>query len=76
MSVPARRVSGESLGPEHRSAAEVAKAGWSRFDAETILVILQASESSSSFACTALSAGDQPREVSLSYDAKVGLKWL
>ena len=76
VSVPARRVSGESLNLEHRSAAELAKAGWSRFDAETILVVLQASESSSSFVCTALSAGDQPREVSLSYDAKVGLKWL
>ena len=76
VSVPARRVSGESLDPEHRSAAEFAKTGWSRFDAETILVVLQASESTSSFACTALSAGDQPREVSLSYDAKVGLKWL
>ena len=41
VSVSARRVSGEFLPPEFATAALEVKAGWTRFDAEKIVVVLE-----------------------------------
>ena len=75
VSVSARRVAGEVISPEHVAATRVAKAGWTRFDAEKILVILDPAGAGGMRAGWALGGGDEPTPVRLSYDRAVGLTW-
>ena len=41
VNVSARRVGGEAVPPEHGEAARVAKEGWTRYDSDTFLVVLE-----------------------------------
>ena len=72
--VSCRHVGGEANPSELRSAADLAKAGWSRFDAETVLVVLEDSGDAGSFWGRATGGEAGEREVFLEYDSAKGLK--
>ena len=73
VSVSVRRVGHEDLPPNRREAALRAKKGWTRFDQEKILVVLDPANGDAPLVGTAL-AGDTP--IRLGYDPRLGLRWL
>ena len=76
VNIAARHVGGEAVPTEHVIAARAAKADWTRFDAEKILVVLdKAAAAGASLSGSAASAGEAPNEVFLSYDPQEGLTW-
>lgn len=71
VNVSARRVGGEAL-RDLRAASEVAKADWTHFDSEKILVVLEGSADGAELAGVAAKPQDQS-EVQLHYGASKGL---
>lgn len=76
VSVSARRVGAESVPERHSPAAAVAKADWTRFDREKILVACESEQPGEVLVGVALSGGTDSREIRLSYNTRVGLRWL
>lgn len=76
VSVSARRIGGEAVSSQHTAIARAAKAWWTRFDREKILVILEPADPDGAFVGWALDAADEPSRVRLRYDPTVGLTWL
>ncbi len=75
VSVPARRVAGECVLPEHADAVKQAKASWTRYDADKILVVLQETVAEKASLCRlAEAAGPAGGNVRLSYDRTRGLE--
>lgn len=76
VNVAARRVGGEALSPEHAEAVRVAKADWTRYDSDKILVVLEETDvSGAPLFGKAVSGSEPQREVLLSYDSRTGLTW-
>ena len=74
VSISARRVGGEALPPEYANAVQAAKRDWTRFDADKILVVLEETEAGGqTLSGTAMSGGETPTRVRLSYDPQRGL---
>lgn len=69
VSASARRVTAESVPPEHTESALAAKAAWTRFDQEKALVLLEATGDGGENG--AVMGPKEP--ISLSYSAKTGL---
>lgn len=72
---PERRVGGEFIDHEHREAVEVAKQAWTRFDRDTILVVLQQEADREGYEGLVQDASSPPRVVTLRYDSESGLTW-
>ena len=73
VNVSERRVGGEAV---HAAAAESAKADWTTFDDDKILVVCEPETPGGALVGTVLSGAPDSREtVCLSYDARVGLRW-
>lgn len=74
VSVAARRVGGEAVPPEYAAAVQVAKAAWMRFDSDKILVVLEETEAGNqTLSGTAMSGGEAPTDIRLSYNPQRGL---
>ena len=77
INVTARRISGEAVPPAHAEAARAAKANWTRFDTDKILVLLEGADAAdTTLFGSAASSNSAGGEVRLSYDSRIGLKWL
>ena len=76
VSVSARRLSDAAIPPEHAAAARAARAGWTCFDQDKILVILAPAGPDEMLAGWALGGGEEPTPVRLGYDPSIGLTWL
>ena len=76
VNVSARRVEGEALAPELGAAAQVAKASWTRFDSDKIMVVLeQVDAADQTLLGVALSAENAvPKYVRVRYDQDRGLE--
>ena len=74
--VSARWVGGEAVPPEHGAAAQAAKASWTRFDSDKLLVVLEPVDAAEqTWVGEALSADDAtPKHVRISYDRERGLE--
>ena len=72
VSVSARRVSGEFLPPEFATAALEVKAGWTRFDAEKILVVLE-EDAQAVFRGEVLTGDDRSTRTVIYYSSDRGL---
>ena len=69
-----RRVGGEAVPPDYAEAVQTAKAGWTRFDADKILVVLEETQANcQAFSGMAVSGGETPTNVMLRYDSQRGL---
>ena len=69
-----RRVGGEAVPPDYADAVQTAKAGWTRFDADKILVVLEETQANcQAFSGMAVSGGETPTNVMLRYDSQRGL---
>ena len=76
VSIPARRVGGETLKPEHVEAAGAAKSDWTRFDREKILVVLEETGSAGPVLTGSVSAaGGAPASRPVGYHPRIGLTW-
>ena len=75
VAVSARRVGGEAAAPENLAEAlREAKATWSRYDADKILVVLgEGAAADAPWSGSAISAATGPKEVILGYDSRKGL---
>ena len=74
VNISARRVGGEAVPSEHADAVRAAKMDWTRFDADKILVVLEESEAGDqTWSGTAMSGGETPTDVRLSYSPQRGL---
>ena len=76
VNVSARRIGAEAVPREHREAARTAKASWTRFDSDKILVVLeQVDGMGQTLLGAALSADDAaPQPVRITYDPDHGLE--
>ena len=76
VSVSAHRIGGEAVPPDCAEAVRAAKAYWTRFDANKVLVVLdEAHAGSTSLSGTAASPGETSGELLLRYDPRRGLTW-
>ena len=76
VNVTARRVGGEAVPLEHGDAMRVAKSAWGRYDSDKILVVIEEADVPDASLCgTAVSGGESPKGVLLSYDSRNGLTW-
>ncbi len=76
VNVAARRVRGEALPQEHAEAARVAKADWTRYDSDNILVVLEETGvPGAPLRGKAVSGSEPQREVLLNYDSRKGVTW-
>ena len=74
VNISARRVGGEAVPSEHADAVRAAKMDWTRFDADKILVVLEESGAGDqTLAGTAMSGGETPTHLRLSYNPQRGL---
>ena len=75
VNVSARRIGGEAVPPEYADAARAAKASWTRFDSDKILVVLEEAEvcGDATLSGTAASGGANPTNVRLRYHPRKGL---
>ena len=74
--VSAHRVGGEALPPHLAEAARAARAKWTRFDSDKVLVVLEeAPDGSAPLHGTATSPGEASGPVPLGYDPRRGLTW-
>ena len=74
VNVTARRVGGEAIPPEYAGASQAVKTAWTRFDADKILAVLEEIEAGDqTLAGTAMSGGEAPTDVRLSYNPRRGL---
>ena len=77
VSAPARRVAGEVVLPEHVDAVRQAKAAWTRYDGDKILVVLEETVAETTSLCgSAVAPGPGRGEVHLRYDRTRGLEVL
>ena len=76
VSVSAHRVGGEAVSPDHVEAVRAAKAAWTRFDEDKILVALDGNGGDGVLRGWAMSADDSPTRVRLGYDPESGLRWV
>ena len=76
VNVSARRVGGEAVPAEHVAAAKAAKEGWTRFDADKILVVLEGPETAAAILSGSVASPVDATEVLLRYDPRMGLKSL
>ena len=74
VSVSARRVGDEAIPPDHAKAAREAKAEWTRFDKEKLLVLLEESETSGASLIGSLRSADGSKTVEICYDSVRGLQ--
>ena len=75
MNVASRRVGGESIPPTHADAAKATKAGWTRFDADKILVVLERTDAAGErWSGMAVAGGELGGAVQISYDLRRGLE--
>ena len=75
VSVAAHRVGGEAVPPAHAEGARAARAHWTRFDAEKILVVLERSDAAEGILSGVAMAGDESgNEVRIGYDPIRGLE--
>ena len=75
VSVSSRRVSGEAIPEEYAKASRTARADWTRYDSDKILVVLDHPECSGrSWSGRAMSGGECSYNVKLRYDPLTGLK--
>ena len=74
VNVSANRVGGEAVPSEYLEKAEQAKSGWTRFDAEKILVLLQATDSGGNWRGLAKSPNSPNGDIQVSYNATRGLE--
>ena len=76
LNVSTRRVSGEAVPSSHAKAARAAKADWTRYDEDKVLVVLEdTGVAGEALVGSALSGTADPKTVSLSYDSQRGLIW-
>ena len=74
VNIAARRVSGEAIPPEYAGAVRAAKATWTRYDSDKILVLLEETEAGDqNLSGTAVSGGDAPGDMRLCYSRQRGL---
>ena len=74
VNVAARLVGGEAIGQEYEKAAQAARAEWSRYDGEKLLVVLQRCDSQDSgWLGRARSSASVPAEVSVRYHPDRGI---
>ena len=74
VNIAARLVGGEAISTEHEKAAQAAKAVWSRYDSEKLLVVLQRCDSEDSgWLGLARSSASVPTEVSVRYHPARGI---
>ena len=71
--VAERRVGGEAVPPEYAEAARAAKAEWTRYDSDKILVVLEQPDPASPLEGWARSSGTKPGPIRLHYDQAYGL---
>ena len=76
VNVSARWIGGEAVPPEHAEAAQTAKEGWTRFDSEKFLVVLEPADTSdTTLIGMTLSAADvAPENVRIRYSPTRGLE--
>ena len=74
VNISARRVSREAIPAEHTEAARAAKAAWTRFDGDKILMVCEETEAAG--AVLFGSGATDSHAVRLSYDSRTGLRWL
>ena len=76
VNVSARRVGGEAVLAENTDAVRAAKATWTRFDKDKILVVLTGADAANAtLSGWAVSGGKSPKKVLLRYDSQKGLMW-
>ena len=76
VSVPARRVGGEAIPEEYSEEARAAKADWTRYDSDKILVVLEHGGSGGTLLTgTVASPGETSGRALLGYDLRRGLTW-
>ena len=74
ITVPARKIGGEFIANDLKAAANAAKASWTRFDAEKILVVLDETEANPQMNFGWAASGSEPKEkVRLRYTPHSGL---
>ena len=73
VNVSARKVRGELVLPDHEAAKQQAKADWTRYDADKILVILEAAPSPDG-GLLGLAASPEGGPVTVSYHSQMGLE--
>ena len=73
--VSARRVGGEAVPPDYAEAARAAKADWTRYDADKILVVLELAdaENEALIGTATWGEGERLKEVCVGYDPSVGV---
>ncbi len=76
INVSARRVGGETIPATYEKAGQAAKAEWSRYDSEKILVVLEQSTPDGALMGSVRSGNDPVTTVQVCYDAKFGLRWI
>ena len=74
VNVSANRVGGEAVPPEYAKMAAQAKSGWTRFDAEKILVLLQATDTAGNWRGLAKSPNSLHGDLQISYNFTRGLE--
>ena len=76
VSVSARRVGGEAVPPHRAEGARVAKADWTRYDSDKVLVVLdEAHTHDESLTGMAAAPDKHSGELLLKYDPRRGLTW-
>ena len=74
VNVSARRIGGEDVPLEYADAAKAAKACWTRYDSDKILVVLEKNEATDGPLVGAASSGStEARDVRVTYNARRGL---
>ena len=74
VNISRRRVSGEAVPPEFAEAVQRARTEWTRFDSDKILVVLKETEDGDqNQQGVAVSGGDAPKDIQLSYSPQRGL---
>ena len=77
VNIASRRVGGEAVPPAHEDAARAAKADWTRFDADKILVVLdEIDDAGGTLSGVATAGAEHGNEVRISYDRIRGLEFV
>ena len=76
INVSSRRVGGEVISEMHKVACQRAKAEWSRFDLDKVLVVLERISVGGDLVGTVQTGRESATTVQICYDAKVGLRWI
>ena len=74
VNVSANRVGGEAVPSEYLEKAKQAKSGWTRFDAEKILILLQATDTKGNWLGMAKSPNSPNGDIQVNYNSTRGLE--